>query len=256
MTIGPLNADWLWKLAAVTVPSEPRHSQAESFRDLVRIESHEDHPILIATDGRIMSVILDRSAPAVLMDGPISLVIRGKLRTALQKAGPEGRKSQTVEITDFADGGGVHERAVTVKGKQPLKLVGFDADYVLRDGDGFPSWRKAAPTPHLIEDSFQALQAEDARVCPVQMELLRKVPVFGFGGVVVQPVLKDGKSGYDLDNVHVHIVREAGMSGHAYTLIAPMQHSAALCETLPDWACDPDADRIEERLKGDSESDG
>ena len=220
MTINSMRADWLWSLMLVTV--QVKHYGAAHALNKIRIEPRGGSPMLIATDGCMMSVIHHTEADCKGFDTPFTLLLDGDLRKSLQRLGKNGRPRATVSIDLDKDG---DPRFTVRKDDSIVQIIdGPAAKPLVLHLDRFPAWTRVLPAPEQLEGSWRRLAAMGAEsVKGFNPEFLRKIPVFDDGAIFFQPVLPkvDVAEGYHA--VRTYIVREHGMEKRAFTLMMPME---------------------------------
>ena len=245
MRIGPINATHVWKLAEVTTPlpsyafDDPEEAEAFfAHEDAIRIEQHENgHPILIVTDGAMLTVLVDDGARCEGLERPMTLRLLGSLHKALSRAGAERRKRMDVTIEQ-----GDEPQSLTISiGRafsSSAKIIPApESNWLVRFGEDYPPWRKILPSPERIEESWNDIQSGAIEaVGTVNLELLRKMPRFGFGGVVIQTVLREDWTPNGKQNTLCHLVRETDISHRTITMMAGMGHEGLLFEQLPKLA--------------------
>ena len=239
MKVTGIQAHWLWQLAEVSRPLGGVVGGTGLYADRIRIEGEGGRPVLVATDGLMITIITAYQGKADI-ESPyagFSLHVKGALLDALTAAGARGRPSQFVTIEyDESD---VHEsKRIKIEGPKAMEIDGNDAVDLVSVQEHFPQWRKILPSPDRIEDSWERMtQGETLEVNPVSLRLLKKVPQFGYGGITIQTVMRKATSRAKNPTL-CHIVRECDMDAHGLTVIAPMSHTAELNPNLPEWARD------------------
>lgn len=238
MKIEGIKADWLWQLALVSVPLPSKNT--EYLRDKVRIEPVSGHPLMVATDGCMMTVIHHTEATCEDVPKPFTLLVRGAIKKALTKLGKVGRPKSTVSL----DLDGESKPRITVRRDDAINAIisGEDAlDLIPPFDDPYPNWKVAIPPPERIARSWKRLvDHEPPTVAAINLELLQKLPRFVDPRIWIQPVTCGGPlpkrsedATYDVKPVTHYIVREAGLEDRAFTLMSPV---------WPDATFDPPLD--------------
>ena len=229
LLIEGLDAEWLWQLAAVTVPP-PRsaskgkgtdHGVSPDLLHTIRIEEYEGHPLLVATDGRMMSVALATAGRAAIPAGVagVNLSLVDELRKAVGHGGAGGRRDRTVRIAAGKHGTGssgdlVIEVRDRIGSSRPPVIFGGDlaAQYV-HPGGRYANWRSVLPSDAAIAASPARLAkwcgGSDPRpLAGIAAGMLAKVPALGTGGYVISPVVMRTPAGPDSDVPSVYVIRE------------------------------------------------
>ena len=243
MRILELKADWLWSLAGVS------HSLAGGgpYADQIRIEDYEGHPLLIATDMHMLTVVHATESSVYDFDRPVTLQITGELRRALSKAGANGRPKRRVDIAiercegdaDADSDADAHIVAIDIDGTagRSIQLRGEDASSCV-SFKRWIKWRRILPAAERLEGTWREIvEAQVDGLNPINMELLRKLPRFAEdGGIIMQPVMLAESLHGDGHNTSCWIVREVDIADQAFTLVMPRKGLGAIHYPLPDFA--------------------
>ena len=239
-TIKNLRAHWLWQLAEVSRPLPD--SGSDIYAGKIRIAQHEGCAILAATSGTMLTVVRDAASEVTGLDQPITLSIDGELRRRMSQAGKHGRPKQTISI-GIAPGETKHNIGIDIDGPQGCDLRGDDAYLSVDIGRHFPDWRGVLPdTPAIIESWSQA--PDQSHLDGMNLGLLQKVPRFGGGSILIQPVLLDhkrrgrGRRGQQgQPTTSSWLIRESDTADFAFSLAGPLygDKGCKLTAPLPDF---------------------
>ena len=237
-----LNAEWLWQLARVSERPKSATAGTDRYARMVRIEPRDGRPILVATDGVMLTAIHATEARCEGLDQPITLRVDGALRREMGKLGAERRYARTVALVDRPRGGlGVQLTGISGGGiwrgpdAEPLVLRGDDAP--------FPAWRRAVPRPERTEGSWARVGRDGiARINGLDLRMLDKVPRLGCGTISIQPVWEEGAADRDRSGrtTTLFVIREIGLEDRAFTLVMPTAVTAPLDLAVPEFGLPPE----------------
>ena len=243
-TIEGLRSDWLWQMARVSRPETDRPGDKKGayrgsapYADCIRIEPRDGRPILVATDGSMLTAIHATEARCEGLDEPITLRVDGALRSRISGAGERGRAKQTVTIGIHGD-----RRTIDVLGARPVQLAGDAARGLVQRRQPYAPWRQVLPDADSVAGWRAGYQIEGVtRIDGISQDLLAKVPRYARGGLTVQPVWRLNALDYGAGKqllVRQWLVREVdeAVADRCLTLIAPWQEDAPLDRPLPEFA--------------------
>lgn len=241
-----IKADWLWQLGQVTRQIVNVDQAFPIHQDKIFIEPYKGRPLLTATNGIMMTVIHATDSLCDGLDQPVTLSLSGALRQALSKGGKTGRPKQEVSIA--VEGEAV---TVTVTGPQARQIHGADAQSIVLPDYRTPGWRRIIPAPDRIEQSARKIvDANLDAMNGVNLEMLRILPRFGSGSVLIEPIMLPEELCREQCNLSVYIVREVDLMDQCFSLLSPMRFVGARSAPLPVFAYESE---IEGEGEGESE---
>ena len=236
MNIRKLRADWLWQLALLTKAVKgPNQAGSDAYLNQVRIERDGKHPVLIAMDGACMSVIRCTESEDTRAHKPITLMIAGDLRSALSKAGPQGRERRTVDL----DLDGEKQPRISIRKDDAIVQIidGEAADPLVKRDHKYPAWTRILPKEYRMKGAWKAAVEGEMKMNAINIHLLAKLPRFGaVGGISIQPVLIRSDLNYGTDQTTAcFIVREPGFEHRAFSMLAPTKGMLPFEMPLPEF---------------------